>query len=346
MRRDRVRLARSFTALDVGSDVYAFRSEAKTIRFDDPLLYSSLLAIIPLLDGTRNIEQVVLDSALKPTFAAEILSMLDQHHLLEPAEGNTSFSALRGFLRQTGHEPDRLIDHLSRSRIWILGIGPVFRSLLEVLSIDQVGHGFATEFGARAVGPSVLETANGLRWQTIEMPRGNEEFAKILDDCELILTISDRLLHDQFALINRAALLYNKKWLFTLLQGSTGFVGPTIRPFKTACYCCMDLRLRGNLADPKVYDSFINTQDILSLPQAAPTLPVVPRLLANSIVLEIIKLLLPEVFPASNDVGIATQTEYQFLGGRMRIHQILKLPRCPACGKPKPRLQLRDTTVI
>lgn len=125
---------------------------------------------------------------------------------------------------------------------------------------------------------------------------------------------------------NEVALVTGTPWTSGRMAGFEFHIGPTVVPFETACYKCFELRLKSNLPDLSEYlllESFLNHNRVS---EGSLAFTPGPSLLA----LEILKALTWFAAPAT----WGRMYSFNLLTLEGRLHPVLKLPRCPACGRP------------
>ena len=111
-------------------------------------------------------------------------------------------------------------------------------------------------------------------------------------------------------------------------------MGPTIVPYETACYECFNLRQKSNvpdIAEYQVVEQFQRTNRLSS-----DWLAFTPG--AGLLALEVLKAITWFMPPA----GYAHLYSLNLLTMESKRHPVLKIPRCPACGRPaQPRPTIR-----
>jgi bacteriocin biosynthesis cyclodehydratase domain-containing protein len=331
-----LRLSVHYVAINLAPGPFAFRSELRTVQFDNPIVTSVLRAIVPLLDGSRSVQQVLKECEVKEVLAIAVLRLMADNRLLEevPRDAFPDGERFRtaGYLQQTALYPEESLRHLRDARPWVIGTGDLPWLLIEALAECDVLAGSVTVF----CGGTHKAVAG---WDVKRLPWQVDELSAAFEYTTLIITALDRLWYPLLELVNKAVLAAKRLWLPVLLQGDRGTLGPTLRPYESACFTCFDLRLRGNLAEPDLYDSFVSRQSAEMLPPAAVTIPAFRRVIASQAAMEAYKLLadcllLPET--------VGRLIEFRLADVRVLRQMVLKLPRCPSCGRQSPPAQLWD----
>jgi bacteriocin biosynthesis cyclodehydratase domain-containing protein len=331
------RLRRDYQPVPIGENRFAFYGEWRVIDFDHPAMVSALRAIVPLLDGASTLEQVVRCCGVTERFAIETLAVLNRHRLLEDPSGNPlgeegllPLSALVGELTS---DPERAVRRVQEARPWVIGTGRLPALVATAMGECGVRGGSLTVLG----GPT--EELPG--WEAKPFPV--ESLRESLDGVSLLVTALDRAWVPFLSRINRAVIDSGTIWVPVILQGTQGMLGPTVVPRDTACYTCLRLRTLGNFADAALHLRLEEQQSLGAPPPAAVTLPPFERALAGHTALEAFKLLSGLMTPQS----VGRLLEFDAEHSRTFRQDVLKLPRCPACGVSRPPVLLWDehTTV-
>jgi bacteriocin biosynthesis cyclodehydratase domain-containing protein len=134
----------------------------------------------------------------------------------------------------------------------------------------------------------------------------------------------------EYEAFNHAALASKTSWTSARMSGFEFQIGPTIIPFETACFQCFDLRQKSNVpdfAEYKIVEDFLKKDRL-----RAESLAFTPGV--GLLALEVLKAITWFMAPATR----AHLYSLNLLTMESKLHPILKIPRCPACGRPaKPR---------
>jgi len=152
---------------------------------------------------------------------------------------------------------------------------------------------------------------------------------KICEKITLIVVCLDAFDPSFCEEVNEFAVTTEKPCLFLRKNGvASGIVGPLVVPFLTACFKCLDLRIKANL---DFYDEYIAYENYLRKKRVnkdTPCLKSLDKVLANLAIMEIIKYITGFESPTTfSRYLIVNQIDFSF-----ETHDVLKLPRCPVCG--------------
>jgi bacteriocin biosynthesis cyclodehydratase domain-containing protein len=131
-------------------------------------------------------------------------------------------------------------------------------------------------------------------------------------------------------LVNRFCIRHRKPWMLTTIDGNFGLVGPLFLPLHTACY--NDYQVLANAATPSPAMARKHRQHIDGRVSSGffPGLPAYVEILAGFSSLAIVDFLLRGTTFALGRVVVM-----DFDGMAIEVEDVLKLPRCPVCGRER-----------
>lgn len=130
--------------------------------------------------------------------------------------------------------------------------------------------------------------------------------------------------------LNEFAIRNKVPWTTIQLMGLDGVAGPTVIPGESACHECRELRLISNTAVPKEYQRYREAlpanharydRRLLGLPSFVDTL--VGFIIAD----------VPDLLIKRNGYSVGRSIVVDFYNMTVEMERVLKLPRCPACGR-------------
>lgn len=262
-----------------------------------------LPALLPLLDGTRTVSELVavLGETVEPA-VANALALLGSHGLLsEPfAPGDerpTAFAETASFLASVssrGTTPPRAAELVERARVAVAGDGPVAEDLARVLRVS----GLRDVVRAGLAGPP--------------------------HEVDLAVAAPSSAQLPELAQWNEAALDRGTTWLSVLpFDGRFTAIGPLFVPGETCCYECYRLRRASNLG---YWQEF---WELERAPAARPAAPAAILAVAGLAALLALRWLV-ERDPELPGVLFALELAGAFaLAG----HHVYRVPRCPKCSE-------------
>lgn len=273
------------------------------VSFEGGAVRRLLPALLPLLDGTRPVDEIV--QILGPPVRRAVeqaLDLLDQHGLLtEITERGLADSERRSaeFLAATdpaGRSPAALLAAMRAARVAVVGSGSL---ALEVASsLRRSGAGALEQL------PLGAPSAEVSRFQ----------LAVVVPEGEQLPSLPNW---------NEAALAAELPWLQVLpFDGLFAAVGPLYVPRETGCYECFRIRRASNVDCSR---AFLALQDVpVPLPAPASLEQVVAGLAATMALRWLVQQepFLPGTWYAFE---LAPQST-------LGTHVLYRVPRCPSCS--------------
>jgi len=272
------------------------------VTFEGRAVTGLLPALLPLLDGTRTIRELVEALELPdPAPVDHALALLHEHGLL--VEGPPLDAAVPAPFRQTarflaagprGRSPAAERSRLAGARIAVHGAGSVAGETARLLLASGVG-----DVARRPVDEGLTA---GIPDLVVLAPSPSEQV--------------------QLRAWNERALEHGVEWLQVLpWDGAAVVVGPVFVPGETCCWECYRRRRRSHL------DYGDESIALDRVPTRAPCPPGLVAAVAGMATLLALRRLLGDPLLA----GAAAVLE---LGesSRLDIHPVLRVPRCPACS--------------
>jgi bacteriocin biosynthesis cyclodehydratase domain-containing protein len=294
----------SIVTLDDGS--VRLRTPEASLVFSHRPLIVTLLSLIPMLDGTRRRADIVeADVAENREVVPIILRILAANGLVIEGPGDADTPQIRA-LGQVSSQPLRLQAILERASVILI-------------ANDELGDEVAR-------GLSALAVTNVWRVTLSRFEPGHliDEFGKWTGSCVLI-TASEARSRPVLREVNRLILSTPIRWLLMEAAGARARVGPTVIPGQTACFTCYETRASCT------EDAFAD--DTGGDPG---TFTPLTSIAAHHIALETMRLLTGFAPPAT--IG----RFYELTARKINSprHDILRVPRCAACGPSGPRRPL------
>jgi bacteriocin biosynthesis cyclodehydratase domain-containing protein len=283
----------------------------------------------PLLDGTCTVDD--LFSQLPAWDKEDILNVLeffDSYGLLEDAslvspfspEQETQWKDQLLYFSLFSDNKYRLQDKLAGTRVLVLGEGILLREML--LTLEKAGMQVIEP------GPHVLEPSH-----KPHNPESKKEVEAVIaeTDADIIIVATSKLFSPLFSWVNTVSLYHKRPWTSCTIYGEKGMAGPTVIPGQTPCYTCLSLRRSSNLVhidEFLTFETFV--RENIHLQKSSGSLTGAASIVTSICVLELIKLI-TGIGPVKS---AGAQISFNPLTMEMKVHPILKLPRCPDCGLP------------
>jgi bacteriocin biosynthesis cyclodehydratase domain-containing protein len=302
----RPRLAPWLTIVELGDGRVDLRAANFAYGLRESLLADTFHRVAPLVDGTRGVDEIARAGGedVLPTTVIFLLKLLAANGCLQEAEPPIPLPAAERarwerqlrFLSRFVPDVDQVQSRLAAASIRVVGNGPLATALTQELLGLGVGD----------VSPGdVDEPAAGLA-----------------------IVCSDGPGFAAFDAANAAAMRSGARWLRVALSGPVAHLGPTVVPHQSACYACFDLRWRSHEPDLDGFLAYRGYPAPVDEGELAPF----RSLLASHAALEALRLLTGFAPPAT----IGRFYEFDVGSPAATPHDVLKAPRCPACGRDSP----------
>ncbi|MGW0828062.1 TOMM precursor leader peptide-binding protein [Streptomyces sp. NPDC002845] len=277
-------------------------------------------ALVPLLDGTRDLPSVLRDAApdIPPEQVGRLIGRLAQAGLVGysapvPVTGGrsdgTAPGPARAYWELAGLDGTAALRQLAAAPLEVLTVGGASaEGVLEACraaGLAVAGHG-----GAR--GAECMAGADCVVGE---------------DVVRLSLVVCDDYLNPELYEIDALHRATGRSWLLARPGGSTAWVGPVFRPGSGPCWSCLAHRLRGH----RQSEAPVRRALGLTGPVPRPTAQVPPSAAAAAqlTALEAAKWLAGYRHPGQSAV-LTLDT----LSLTTRHHELRRRPQCPDCGDP------------
>jgi len=311
--------------------------------------------LIALLDGTHTVDEIVhalthfdesqvLDS-LQRLYEARVLE--DGAPVIAPLSEDQQqyYASQLTFFSQFTNDPYSFQAKMAQSRVAVLGVGSIGSLLLGSLAESGVGQLVAVDFEEERS----VKAKNELRRQEYTsrnpwtryreitlLDRSPRLIAELAKESQVVVLTLDQQNLDLMERVNEACIQTSTVWLPVGIRAWEGYIGPTVLPRQTACYKCYDLRMKANLTHYEAYLVYERHLRAGNKPCLFGSLAEFGRIVADIAAIEITKLL-TNFSPPTTPGRIFT---IDFLSLAAEFHDVLKLPRCPACGEPSRQIPM------
>jgi bacteriocin biosynthesis cyclodehydratase domain-containing protein len=169
--------------------------------------------------------------------------------------------------------------------------------------------------------------------------------AEHLQTASLAIACSDNaslIGHDQ---INQLAIDHDVRWISARIDRSTGFLGPFVVPRQTACFRCYELRSRANAEYPEDHEAlYAHWKRSSEIPSDWPSLGPFAQILGNILATDVLRVVATGATSSAHGRVISVDL-HTF---DVKKHNVLKLPRCPACSRlcDAPMTRIWDTRAL
>jgi thiazole/oxazole-forming peptide maturase SagC family component len=362
-KQPRVRI--SYHIIPMSDDRVQLRSGSDAFIMQGKSVHDLLNNLFPLLTGEYHIESII--KKMSGDFPREsiisFIQKLTQRRVIEDASLEPTVSVDKKILNS--HQ-EQLIYFSHFSKEFYDPQARLYRSRVGVLGLGALGIRVACALASSGIGTIIGIDSNDVSQADVDhghfyfpdvqgLPRG-----KVFPDCghkyhpETSWVGIDNLLKDRddftinfkgldylliclesfqpwlYEQINLACLELNLIWTWCGIDGHEGMIGPTVIPWETACWKCYDLRVKANIDH---YEEYMAYEDYLfkrktNKAQFGYLLPSID-FLAGLTSLEVVK----DLSGITPPLTYGTQLAVDLLSTQFELHPVLKVPRCPACGR-------------
>jgi bacteriocin biosynthesis cyclodehydratase domain-containing protein len=289
---DRLRVYPWFRAARDG-DAYLFEYGGRLVRIAGDHAVPLLSALLPLLDGSRTVEEVErrLDGWERSAIV-QALSVLADNGIIASAgaiehveDGEALLAAIMG--------PREAGTAINQAHIGVMGSGALARTVAELFRQSGV---------ARVTSVRVDDALPGA--------------------LDLVTAAADGPDLRHLDAWNRSMIECGQPWLLVLpFDGLYGSVGPLFIPPETACYACLRTRRRSVLEDPELADAYDEQQ--ADHPMGAAVVSLMAGLAVHLALRWITR----------RDASVAGMLYAVGLLPRPSVtaHEVFPVPRCAAC---------------
>lgn len=297
------------------------------------------------MDGTRSVETIVAELLLSDFDLDEVLSALNtlEHAgiLRESEDSDAALFAQEELKRYT--EQIRLWDALvstvrlhhgtlhlpfvpqgglsvqallKRATVAAVGEGQLLGSVVSILAHWGIGRiiGVASDKSTREKIPEHREVIDQINpWVQFDSISVEDFFNTSDLRVSLVVYVPEFFDAALCNRLNESCIANDALFLPYCLDATVVEIGPLVFPRRTACYKCYELRRQG----AEVFCSDSRSQMRWS-----------PPIGVEWLCLEIVKALSRFVEPVTRE----HVWRFNLVTGEVRIHPVLKLPRCPVCG--------------
>ena len=361
----RPRIRMSYHVIPMSDNRVQLRSGSDAFIMQGGPVQTLIKDLFPLLTGDHTIESIL--EKLSPEYPRDsivsFLHKLTLRRVLEDAALEPSLAVKKEDLEC--HKPQlTYFSHYSRNpydqqarlrqaRVAVCGLGPlgvrIARSLAsagvgEILGLDEnviveedvcQGLFFKPEDLGQPRGSAFEkrghEGFNNASWKGIEEnPDGAEYFMHHLKGMNYLVVCQGSFQPWILEWINQACLDLLLTWTWCALDGHTGTIGPTVIPTQTACWKGYDLRVKANMdhyEEYLAYEDHLRKEDTnqVKFGYLLPSLDFLAGLTALEVIKDLSGLTPPLTYGAQISIDLLN-TEFE-------LHPVLKLPRCPVCGR-------------
>src|SRR5205807_2191613 len=266
-----------------GEEALVFTSERRRLVVRGHSFREFLAHVVPLLDGTRTLEEIQDEVAdvFEPQDVADSIALLAQHQIIEDAERMPVRAEVQermepqlNYLRELHPAPAEVLERLAAATVSVVGTGALGAVAAAALAAAGIGRVRCVDSLSVTVTDPFLAQLFSL--DDVGSPRVDVVRRRILavnpaTTVELVAdeladenAVRDAVAGSTFVLgcidpglssltyrLNRACLAERIPWCGGRVTAFEGLVGPTVIPYESACYLCYQMRAVACADDPE-----------------------------------------------------------------------------------------------
>lgn len=349
-----------------GDNKLMVRTPFGTTVFSGDLICPELVDCIRSLDGTRTLSQALarIDARRQTDYAA-FLQVLTQRKLLNlttaeaedrrgPGAQPTSDNHEDSYWRLHTSSAEDAQRRLQSATVLISGLGGAGVALASALAAAGIGkliladshqvHQSDVRLGylGSALGMARAQAlAAALRGSPCDAVvavdrcvEHDEDWDSLIASSQLVILTSDNMALSGYERTNDSCLRLGRPWISARIDRNVGMIGPYVVPGQTACFACYELRARANADHASDHESiYRHWHTVQDCPPNWPVLPPATQLLGNQLALDALRVIGGQRLSAA--YGKVLHIDLDSL--LCQAHEVLKLPRCPACSRSRLR---------
>ena len=325
------RLAPWATLVDLGDNRMQLRGAEFSFTLQHPLFIETFQSIEALLDGQRTVEEIISgrDPKYLPTTITFLLKILRANGVLQ--EGMVSPPP--PLTPDTLIENESLVQFFSHYVLDPVGtLALLHQARVALIGSDSIRN--RVQQGLRNMGFGSLTEVRDLNEKTNPSER-LKEVTNQLKEVDILIACQDTTDFRFFETVNEACLESQTRWMHVSISGTKGLMGPTIIPRQSACYVCYDKRRASNSSELQGYLAY---QEQAGPSKNEGVLSPLWSTLAEQVTLEVARIISGFAPPKT----IGRLYEFEATTPLVAGHDVLRLPRCPACNLIEPKREAWD----
>lgn len=362
------RLQHGVETVPVDDGKVLLRSFTGSVMLSGDFVTVVLPSLLPLLDGRHAIEDLAAEigEAFRPEIE-NFLALIGRKGFLGKAPpdgaGRDPAAALsahdRAYWSLYGAGAAEAAKRLSQATVLVAGLGDVGTVVATTLAASGVGRlVLADPGGASPVPPHAPDENKAFersraeavalflrrRYATsiVTLPAAVDEgtgWDEAVAKASVVAVLSDNMSMAGYDRTNEACIKHGVRWVSARIDRQRAIIGPFVIPRQTACFACFEARSRANADHPEDHEAlYRHWKEVRGCDGTWPSLLPFAGIVGNFVALDLLRVLAGEHLSAA--AGRVIHIELSTM--ERSVHEVLKLPRCPACS----RLRDRNPTKI
>ncbi|MER9237219.1 TOMM precursor leader peptide-binding protein [Mesorhizobium sp. M0622] len=342
------------------------RSFTGSVMLSGDFVAVVLPLLLPLLDGKHGIEDLAaeFDETLRPEIE-DFLTLIQHKGFLGKAarDGREDDAVMlsgedRAYWSLYGASASEAARRLAQSTVVIAGLGDVGKIVATMLAASGVGTLVLVE-GATPSQSSGREEAEASETRKTELSLRKQYASRVvtipttIDDAagweetvaaaSVVAVISDTMSMGGYDRANEVCIKHGVPWVSARIDRQRAIIGPFVIPNQTACFACFEARSRANADHPEDHEAlYRHWKKLNGRRDMWPSLLPFAGIVGNFVALDLLRVLAGEHLSAAAGRII----NIDLLTLERSVHEVLKLPRCPACSRLRDRRPTKIWDII
>lgn len=343
------------------------RSFTGSVMLSGDFVAVVLPSLLPLLDGRHGIEELAaeFDETLRPDIE-DFLTLIQQKGFLGMAvqpgreDDAVKLSGRDGaYWSLYGASASEAARRLALSTVVVAGLGEVGKIVATMLAASGVGTLVLVEGATPSVRSDGSDEAKAseaektgllLRKQyacrVVTIPAPVDEAAdweETVASASVVAVLSDTMSMNGYDRANEVCIKHGVPWVSARIDRQRAIIGPFVIPNQTACFACFEARSRANADHPEDHEALYRHWKELKVRRDIwPSLLPFAGIVGNFVALDLLRVLAGEHLSAA--AGRIINIDLPTM--ERSVHEVLKLPRCPACSRLRDRRPTKIWDII
>ncbi|GJL77834.1 MAG: hypothetical protein NPINA01_08230 [Nitrospinaceae bacterium] len=331
------RLAPWIRFVDLGNDRLQLRGTEFSYTLKHDLFIKALESISPLLNGEHSVDEIASSGGQTylPTTITFLLKMLRANGLLQEGdvlppdpltpEDLSRHDNLVQFLSHYVSNPVGSLALLKGAKVAVVGSPSLKACVQESLSGSGIDSSLELQH--------ILDKSQSNNDLSLDHSIKNLDYLIVCEE-----TPDPKLCKR----INSLCLKHGVRWARVALEGTKAILGPTVIPHQSACFVCYEKRIDSNISELEDHVAYRNHLESSETLQNEGIISPLNSVLAGQMALELVRLITGFAPPKT----IGRFYEFSAVSPAVVGHEVLRLPRCPACILPSPKKEAWDSTIF
>lgn len=340
----RLVLSKAASVFKRDNETITFMLESRVVNIKGKFVSIFIDYLLPLLDGTKTIEDLLVAMSrfsLPPDTFIKLMSLLIDCGVVATSEAS-GFSKEETLQYASSRAPEA-IRNKKIALIGLSNLGARVALLASILGVEEIVLVDDSRVLPEDVGTVFrTEDIDKRRTEVVSQELGRmnsiirrriaqiNELENVIESVDIALVLSTYE-YENYTLpkiVNQVSLGKHKPWIYgAIRQKGDCIIGPLFKPFETACYECMLMRIKSNsdiAEELSIYETAVySPKTINSKVCFSPYVETVAGLIVNEVWKYLSHMLPSRIVSQFIRLNMETFS--------LDCHHVLRVPRCPSC---------------